>query len=57
MNKYYQIEYWNNLFKKWVRHDFKDYKLQKSADREVERFKQNNLGTKFRVLEIKILKK
>lgn len=57
MNKYYHIEYWNDLFKKWIRHDFKDYKSLKGADEEVKRFKQNKLGTKFRILEIKILKK
>jgi hypothetical protein len=57
MNTYYQIEYWNGLFKKWIRHDFKDYKSLKNADEEVKRFKQNKLGIKFRILEIKILKK
>lgn len=57
MKSYYQIEYWNDLFKKWIRYDLKDYKLQKNADQEIERFKKNKLGTKFRLLEIKILKK
>jgi hypothetical protein len=57
MNTYYQIECWNSLFKKWIRHDFKDHNSLKNADQEVERFKQNKLGTKFRILEIKIIKK
>jgi hypothetical protein len=57
MKTYYQIEHWSELFKKWTRHDFKDYKSLKSADQEVERFKENKLGTKFRILEIKIIKK
>jgi hypothetical protein len=57
MKTYYQIEHWSELFKKWISHDFKDYKSLKSADEEVERFKENKLGTKFRILEIKIIKK
>jgi hypothetical protein len=57
MNKYYQIECWSYLFKSWIRHDFINYKNIKKATQEVERFKENKLGTKFRILEIKIIKK
>ena len=45
------------MFKSWIRHDFINYKNIKKATQEVERFKENKLGTKFRILEIKIIKK
>ena len=57
MNKYYQIECWSHLFKSWIRHDFINYKNVKKATQEVENFKSHGLGTKFRILEIKIFKK
>lgn len=57
MNKYYHIECWSELFKKWIRHNFIEYKNVNKAKIEVKNFKSHNIGTKFRILEIKILKK
>jgi hypothetical protein len=57
MNKYYQIECWSELFKKWIRYNFIDYKNIKLAREEIGNFHQHKLGTKFRMLEVKIIKK
>jgi len=56
MNTYYQIEYWNSLFKKWVRHDFKKYKTLQMAQEILSSYKENKLGLKFQILKMEIIK-
>lgn len=55
MNTYYQIEYWNSLFKKWVRHDFKKYKTLQSAKYKVSCYKEHKLGIKLRIIKLEII--
>jgi len=53
---YYQIQYWNWLFKTWILHNFKEYSSLQRAKEEVNSYKEHNLGVKFRIQKIEIIK-
>jgi len=53
---YYQIQYWNWLFKTWTLHNFKEYSSLQQAKEEVNSYKEHNLGVKFRIQKIEIIK-
>jgi hypothetical protein len=57
MKAFYKIQYWNKLFNLWVSHNYKKYKTLQEAQEVVSSFKEHRLGIKFRILEIKIIKK
>ena len=56
MKPYYQIQYWNWLFKIWSPHDFNKYSSLQRAKEEVNSYKQHKLGVKFRIQKIEIIK-
>lgn len=56
MKKYYQVSYWNKLFKLWIPHDFKKYSSLQAAQKTVDSYKEHKLGTKFRIQKIETIK-
>lgn len=56
MKLYYQISYWNKLFKMWIPHDFKKYSSLQTAQKTVESYQEQKLGVKFRIQKIEELK-
>ena len=56
MKTYYTIEYWNNLFKIWIKHNHIKYKNLQSAKKEISSYKENKVGIKFRLTKTSIVK-
>jgi hypothetical protein len=56
MKKYYQIQYWNWLFKIWIPHDFNKYSSLQKAKEEVDSYKKHKLGVKFKIVKTELLK-
>jgi hypothetical protein len=56
MKTYYQIQYWNWLFKIWIPHDFNKYSSLQKAKEEVNSYKKHKLGVKFRIVKTEFLK-
>jgi hypothetical protein len=56
MKIYYQIQYWNWLFKIWTPHNFHKYSSLQTAKKIVNSYKENKLGIKFRIQKIEIIK-
>ena len=53
---YYQVSYWNKLFKLWTPHDFKKYSSLQAAQKTVDSYQEHELGTKFRIQKIETIK-
>lgn len=56
MKAYYNISYWNKLFKLWIPHDFKKYSSLQNAQKAIDSYKEHKLGVKFRIQKIEIIK-
>lgn len=56
MKPYYQVSYWNKMFKLWIPHDFKKYSSLQAAQKAVDSYKEHKLGIKFRIQKIEIIK-
>ena len=56
MKAYYEISTWSKLFKMWIPHDFKKYSSLQDAQKIVNSYKENKLGTKFRIQKIETIK-
>lgn len=56
MKPYYQVSYWNELFKLWSSHDFKKYSSLQAAQKTVNSYKEHELGVKFRIQKIETIK-
>lgn len=52
MKKYFIIEYFQPSCNNWTRHTFTDYKSLEEAVKEVNSYKEHDLGIKFRVLKV-----
>jgi hypothetical protein len=55
MKIYYEIQNWNNLCKFWSNHNFYKYSSLQDAKKEINSYKENKLGVKFRIVKIEIL--
>lgn len=55
MKLYYQVSYWNKLFKLWVPHDFKKYSSLQDAQKAISSYKEHELGIKLRIVKTEIL--
>jgi hypothetical protein len=53
---YYQVSYWNELFKFWIPHDFKKYSSLQAAQKTVNSYKEHKLGVKIRIQKIETIK-
>jgi hypothetical protein len=53
---FYQVQYWNWLFKIWIPHNFKEYSSLQRAKKEVNSYEEHKLGVKFRIQKIEIIK-
>lgn len=56
MKIYYQVSYWNKLFKLWIPHDFKKYSSLQAVQKIVDSYKDHKLGVKFRIQKIEEIK-
>jgi hypothetical protein len=53
---YYQVYYWSSLFAMWIPHNFKKYSSLQAAKKEISSYKDHNLGVKFRIQKVEIIK-
>ena len=53
--QYYIIEYYQTGCKKWTRHTFQEYTSLEHARKEVDSYKEHNLGIKFRILKVEVI--
>jgi hypothetical protein len=56
VKSYYQVSYWNKLFKLWTSHNFKKYSSLQEAQEAIDSYKEHKLGVKFRIQKIEIIK-
>lgn len=52
---YYQIEYYNDLWKDWLAFDQEFYKTEEAARKVADDYKQNKTGIKIRITQTTIL--
>jgi hypothetical protein len=55
MKNIYKIEYYNKLWKSWIRFDQKEYKTQQSAQERIDGYKEHQTGIKLRLIRTEIL--
>lgn len=51
----YKIEYYNKLWKSWIRFDQKEYKTQQSAHARINEYKEHKTGLKLRLVKTEVL--
>lgn len=56
MKPIYTIEYYNDLWKTWIRHNFINYSSLQKAKDEVKSYKNHKLGIKIRIVKTEIIK-
>jgi hypothetical protein len=57
MTTYYCIEYYNKLFKQWLRYNQLRYPTQEQAQVEIDNYAEHKLGTELRIYKLEILPK
>ena len=51
----YTIEYYNKLWKDWIRFDQKKYKTQQSAQDRINEYREHKTGLKLRLVKTEVL--
>ena len=57
MTTYYCIEYYNKLFKQWLRYNQLRYPTQEQAQTEIDNYVEHKLGIELRIYKLEILPK